>query len=88
MAVRITMDPSDAVKVSFSAVDWLAKEGTTLSSYVLSASTGLTVGANSETGGVVTAMVTGTTTGKVTCKFTFADGQIRERSVPVSVFEL
>lgn len=89
MSVRnITMDPSDNVKVTFSSTAWLATEGTTVASYTLTPSATVTVGTNSRTDGVVTAMVTATASGTLTCRFTFADGQIRERTLTITVTNL
>jgi hypothetical protein len=82
------MDPSDTAKVTFDSTDWLAREGTTCSSYVLTPSATVTVGTNSRTLGVVTAMVTATASGSLTCRFVFADGQVRERTLTITVANL
>lgn len=89
MAVtHITMDLHDTVKVTFDSTDWLGVESTTVASYTLTPSATVTVGTNSRTLGVVTAMVTATASGTLTCRFTFADGQIRERTLTITVTNL
>lgn len=89
MSVRnVTLDPSDVAIVSFSAVDWLAAEGTTLSSFVLTPSTGVTVQTSSSAAGVVTARIAATQSGTLACQFTFADSQVRERTMTVTVTDL
>lgn len=86
MAVtHITMDLHDTVKVTFDSTDWLGVESTTVASYTLAATGGIAIATNSRALGVVTAMVTATASGTLTCKFTFADGQIRERTMPITV---
>ena len=85
---NITMDPSDNVKVSFSATDWIAAEGLTCTAFTLTPSATVTVGSSSRTLGVVTAFITATASGTLTCRWTFSDGQIRERTMTITVTQL
>lgn len=84
----VTLDPSDVATVSFSAVAWLAEEGTTLSSFVLTPSATVTVQTSSSGSGIVTARITATASGTLACKFTFADSQVRERTMTIVVTNL
>lgn len=89
MAVTsVDLDPDEKATISFSATDWLLNEGTTLSSYTLTSSSGdVTVHSDSSDLGVVSALVSIAASGYLTCRFTFADGQIRDRTMTLNLKE-
>ena len=74
--------------------DWRVKnwlESTeTISSYTIDADTGITVDSDSETGGVVTAWLSGGTDGEnytVRCEIVTSEGRTDERSIDIKVME-
>ena len=81
-------DPSAVLDYVFDWSDWLAT-GETISSYVITVPTGITLEtdspyAQSESGGVITYWLTGGTSGsryRVSCKITTNAGRIDERSM-------
>lgn len=89
MAVTaVTVDPDDVTDVSFDAAAWCTAESTSLASYTVASSATVTVVSDADTGNVVTARITATAPGSVTCHMVFADGQERERTITVRVTEL
>lgn len=83
----VTVDPDEKTTISFSSTAWLLNESTTLSSYTLTSSAGVTVVSDDAVLGVVTALITATQSGSVTCHFVFADGQERDRTMTIIVKE-
>lgn len=75
--------------VSGATSDWLAT-GETISSYTVTAETGLTKDSDSESDGVVTVWLSGGTAGenyKVACKITTTAGRTDERTIWIKVVE-
>jgi len=85
-------DPSDVLEYPFDWVNhptgrWLG-ESETISSHVISADTGITVDSDSESGGIVTAWLSGGTAGTsydVACKIVTSDGRTDERTIKILV---
>lgn len=83
-ANHVTVDPSDETKWSFDADDRCVAAGTTLSSYTLTPSGGVTVTHDSSTGNVVTCRFTASQDGSIICRWVFADNQKRERTLTIT----
>ena len=84
-----TKDPDAVLDYAFDWSTWLAT-GETISSHVVTADTGLTKDSDSESGGIVTAWLSGGTAGtsyNVACKIVTSDSRTEERSVTILVEE-
>lgn len=83
-------DPDAVLDYPFDwATDWLA-DSETISTHTVTATTGITVDSDSETGGVVTVWLSGGeagTTYTVACKIVTNQGRIDERTITVRVAE-
>lgn len=82
---RITLDPDAKKRISFDWTPWLTNESTSISSFVLTPSTGVTIHSDDETGGVVTALVSAEASGRVTCHIVCADAQEDDKTMYISV---
>lgn len=100
MATSFTKDPEAVLDYTFdwkplthgvaaATSDWLAT-GETISSYTVTAQTGLTKDSDSQADGVVTVWLSGGTAGinyKVACKIVTSAGRTDERSIWIKVVE-
>lgn len=80
-------DPSAYLDYAFDWSDWLVA-GETITSFTVSAETGLTVASDGEVSGVVTAWLSGGTANRdypVTCQITTSQGRIDERTITINV---
>lgn len=85
--LTITKDPDAVLDYAFSWASWL-DTGETISSRVVTVSSGLTKDSDVEADGVVTAFLSGGTVGTtytVACKITTSQGRTDERSVYIQV---
>lgn len=82
-------DPEAVLDWDFDWSDWL-ESGETISSYVVTVPTGITLAADGRVGAVITAWLSGGTVGspyRVECKITTSDGRTDERSLTIRVQE-
>jgi len=84
-----TKDPEAVLDYTFDWSDWLAT-GETISSYTVTAQTGLTKDSDSQADGVVTYWLSGGTAGttyRVECKIVTSAGRTDERTMWIKVVE-
>ena len=80
-----TKDPDSVLDYAFDWNTWLGASET-ISSHVVTADSGLTKDSDSESGGIVTAWLSGGTAGtsyNVACKIVTSDSRTEERSITV-----
>lgn len=91
MADTFTKDPNDVLDFTFDWADsWLAT-GETISSYTVTADTGLTIDSDSQASGVITYWVSGGTANQrysVACKIITSAGRTAERTATFMVTNL
>ena len=89
MADTYTKDPEAVLDYAFDWSSWLA-DGETITTPTVTAETGLTLDSSSESGGVVTAWVSGGTAGNnysLECKIVTSAGRTDERRISLLVRE-
>jgi len=86
---QYSKDPSAVLDYVFDWTEWLAT-GESISSYTITADTGITVETDSEASGKVTVWLSGGTAGinyKVACKITTSAGRTDERTIWIKVVD-
>ena len=86
---QYSKDPSAVLDYVFDWTEWLAT-GESISSYTITADTGITVETDSEASGKVTVWLSGGTAGinyKVACLITTSAGRTDERTIWIKVVE-
>ena len=89
MPTTFLQDPDAELDYLFDWSTWL-EDLETISSYVITAETGITASDDTETGGKVTVWLSGGTAGSnytVACRITTSAGRIDERTITVRVRE-
>ena len=89
MADRFLKDPDAVLDFAFDWSSWL-QSGETISSYSITAETGITVDSDSQASGVVTVWLSGGTAGTeytVACKIETSSSRTDERSMTIKCVE-
>lgn len=86
---KVTVDPSDDTKWTFSADEWCTDEGLTCSTITLTPSSTVTLTSEgSVAANAKTCRFTASASGTIAARFTMSDSQIRERTLHITVTDL
>jgi hypothetical protein len=90
MPTHFTKQPGENTDYDFDWTDWMPS-GDSISTVVVTADAGITLGTNTQTALVVKQFISGGTDGvdyKVTCRITTAQGRVHQEEITIHVREL